>query len=77
MHGSCWQADWKGNADMSLEFKYEKYNEAIAQTADLLPEANAKLLELEAMVRAYPTPPAHLASSAASSQPDPRVRASP
>merc|ERR1719393_451017 len=44
------KSDWKGNPDMSLDFKYEKYEEAFAQSADLLPEANAKLLELDAMI---------------------------
>jgi len=44
------KGDWKGNPDMSLEFKYEKYNEAFVDSASLLPEANAKLLELEAMI---------------------------
>ena len=44
------KSDWKGNADMALEFKYEKYAEAYAESASLLPEANAKLQELESMI---------------------------
>jgi len=44
------KSEWKGNADMSLDFKYGKYEEAFAMTADLLPEANAKVAELEDMI---------------------------
>merc|ERR1719181_1769995 len=33
------KSDWKGNPDMALEFKYEKYAEAYAESASLLPEA--------------------------------------
>ena len=44
------KADWKGNPNMSLESKYAKYEEAFAETASLLPELNAKLLELEALI---------------------------
>ena len=44
------KADWKGNPDMSLETKYEKYEEAFAETATLLPELNEKLKELEPMI---------------------------
>ena len=47
------KSEWKGNADMSLDFKYGKYEEAFAMTADLLPEANAKVAELEDMVRRH------------------------
>merc|ERR1719472_267144 len=31
------KSDWKGNPDMSLEFKYEQYEQAFGQTAELLP----------------------------------------
>ena len=44
------KSEWKGNADMPIEFKYSKYEEAFKETAALLPEANAKLLELEALI---------------------------
>jgi glutaredoxin 2 len=44
------KSEWKGNPDFPIEKKYEKYEEAFAETADLLPEANAKLLELETMI---------------------------
>ena len=44
------KSDWKGNPDMALDFKYAKYEEAFAMTAELLPEANAKVAELEAMI---------------------------
>jgi len=44
------KSEWKGNPDMALDFKYAKYEEAFAQSAELLPEANAKLLELEEMI---------------------------
>lgn len=45
------KSDWKGNPDMSLDEKYGYYEEAYKQTAELLPEANEKLKELEALVR--------------------------
>merc|ERR1719231_806015 len=32
------KADWKGNPDMALETKYEKYGEAFGETGTLLPE---------------------------------------
>jgi glutaredoxin 2 len=44
------KAEWKGNPDFPLELKYEKYKEAHAETSALLPEANAKLLELESLI---------------------------
>ena len=34
----------------SLEFKYSKYDEAFELSADLIPEVNAKLIELDAMI---------------------------
>ena len=42
--------DWKGNPDMSIDFKYEKYEEAYGETASLLPELNEKLKELDEMI---------------------------
>ena len=50
MWSLVWQSDWKGIPDMALDFKYSKYEEAFASSADLLPEANAKLVELDAMI---------------------------
>jgi len=44
------KADWKGNPDMPLELKYSKYEEAFGETAELLPQLNEKLLELDAMI---------------------------
>jgi len=44
------KSEWKGNPDMSLEFKYSKYDEAFELSADLIPEVNAKLIELDAMI---------------------------
>ena len=44
------KSEWKGNPDMSLEQKYQKYSEAFAQTPELLAEANAKVAELEGMI---------------------------
>ena len=42
--------DWKGNADMPLELKYQKYEEAFGESAELIPELNEKLKELEGMI---------------------------
>ena len=44
------KSEWKGNADMAIDFKYSKYEEAYKESASLLPEANAKLIELEALI---------------------------
>jgi len=44
------KADWKGNPNMSLEAKYEKYEEAFAESAELVPQLNEKLKELEGMI---------------------------
>lgn len=44
------KSDWKGNPDMALEFKYEKYEEAFGESAALIPELNEKLKELDAMI---------------------------
>jgi len=44
------KSEWKGNPDMSLETKYAKYEEAFAQSAELVPQLNQKLLELEEMI---------------------------
>jgi len=46
------KSEWKGNPDMPLEQKYQKYSEAFAQTPELLAEANAKVAELEGMIHA-------------------------
>jgi len=42
--------EWKGNPDMALETKYAKYEEALSDSAPLLADLNAKLLELEPMI---------------------------
>mmetsp|Transcript_157530 Transcript_157530/g.277938 ORF Transcript_157530/g.277938 Transcript_157530/m.277938 type:complete len:290 (-) Transcript_157530:162-1031(-) len=42
--------DWKGNPDFPLELKYEKYNEAFAESDKLIPELNKALLELEPLI---------------------------
>lgn len=41
---------WKGNPDMPLGLKYEKYAEAFAESAELIPQLNKKLLELDVMI---------------------------
>ena len=42
--------DWKGAADFPIEKKYGYYEEAFGQTAELLPELNKALLELEPLI---------------------------
>jgi len=44
------KADWKGNPDMALETKYAKYEEAFAESTELIPQLNEKLVELEEMI---------------------------
>jgi GrxB family glutaredoxin len=44
------KADWKGNPDMSLETKYEKYEEAFNASDALVAELNGKLKELDGMI---------------------------
>jgi len=44
------KSEWKGNPDFPLELKYEKYQEAFAESDKYLPELNTKLLELESLI---------------------------
>jgi len=44
------KADWKGNADMSIEEKYGYYTEAFGNSAELIAELNEKVEELEDMI---------------------------
>ena len=44
------KSDWKGAADFPIEKKYGYYEEAFGQTAELLPELNKALLELEPLI---------------------------
>ena len=44
------KSDWKGAADFPIEKKYGYYEEAFGQTAELLPELNKALLELESLI---------------------------
>jgi len=44
------KSEWKGNPDFPLADKYAKYEAAYGETSELLPELNAKLLELDAMI---------------------------
>jgi len=43
------KADWKGG-DMPLEDKYAKYEEAFAESSELVPQLSAALLELEPLI---------------------------
>ena len=44
------KADWKGNADMPIEKKYEYYEEALGNSDELVAELNEKLKELEPLI---------------------------
>jgi glutaredoxin 2 len=44
------KSDWKGNPDMSLETKYGHYDAALEESAQLVAELSAKLLELEPLI---------------------------
>lgn len=43
------KAEWKGG-DMPLSAKYEKYEEAFAESVDLVPQLSEALLELETLI---------------------------
>ena len=58
--------DWKGAADFPIEKKYGYYEEAFGQTAELLPELNKALLELEP--RSLPASAAPTAAARAASR---------
>ncbi len=44
------KSEWKGNADMPIEKKYEYYEEAFAASEPLIAELNEKIKELDDMI---------------------------
>merc|ERR1719331_1103688 len=44
------KSEWKGVADFAIEDKYAKYEEAFGMTAELMPELNEKLKELDTLI---------------------------